>query len=252
VLILNAANAFESGNMFTAHFAGFDIPVANSIVMMWVIMAVMIGLSIIFTRNLKTIPAGKQNITETIVETITKFIKGNMGEHGRDFVPYFGTILLFLVFANAAGVFNIFPTAADMYKLTGFAFFEKIPEFSIDPPTKDLNITVTMALMTVSLVMLSGIRYKGIKGFLISFIKPVPVMLPFHVLDYGTRTISLSLRLFGNIVAGYIIMEMLYAGAIFVKPLVPLASFFFDIFDAGLQAYIFVFLSSVYISEAIE
>ncbi len=77
-------------------------------------------------------------------------------------------------------------------------------------------------------------------------------MLPFHVLDYGTRTISLSLRLFGNILAGYIIMEMLYAGAIFVKPIVPIASFFFDIFDACLQAYIFVFLSSVYISEAIE
>lgn len=77
-------------------------------------------------------------------------------------------------------------------------------------------------------------------------------MMPFHILDYGTRTLSLSLRLFGNILAGYIIMEILYASTIFIKPLVPIASFFFDIFDAGLQAYIFVFLSSVYISEAVE
>lgn len=249
---MDAAKAFESSDLFTIHIFGWDIPVANSIVMMWVIMAVLIILSILFTRSLKTVPTGKQNIAEIIVETVTKLLKSIMGHHGRDFVPYFGMILLFLGFANIAGVFSILPTASDMYKLTGLTFFEKLPEFSIDPPTKDLNITVTMALMTVSLVMLSGIKYKGIKGFLLGFFKPVPIMLPFHVLDYGTRTVSLSLRLFGNILAGYIIMEMLYAGSIFVKPVVPIASFFFDIFDACLQAYIFVFLSSVYISEAIE
>lgn len=249
---MDASKAFESSNLFTIHIGSLDIPVADSIVMMWIIMAVLIVLSIIFTRNLKTVPAGKQNIAEIIVETVTKLIKNIMGEHGRDFVPYFGTILLFLVFANVSGIFNIFPTAADLYKITGLGFFGGLPKFSIDPPTKDLNVTVTMALMTVSLVALSGIRYKGPKGFLLSFFKPVPIMLPFHLLDYGTRTVSLSLRLFGNILAGYIIMEMLYAGAIFAKPVVPIASFFFDIFDAGLQAYIFVFLSSVYISEAVE
>jgi F-type H+-transporting ATPase subunit a len=249
---MDASKAFESNNLFTIHIGNLDIPVANSIVVMWIIMAVLIILSILFTRNLKKIPTGKQNIAEIIVETVTKLLKGNMGPHGKDFVPYFGTILLFLVFANTAGLFNLLPTAEDMYKITGFTFFEKLPEFSIAPPTKDLNVTLTMALMTVSLVMLAGIKYKGIKGYLRSFVQPVPIMLPFHILDYGTRTISLSLRLFGNILAGYIIMEMLYAGAIFVKPVFPIASFFFDVFDAGLQAYIFVFLSSVYISEAIE
>jgi F-type H+-transporting ATPase subunit a len=111
---------------------------------------------------------------------------------------------------------------------------------------------LTMALMTVFLVAFSGVRYKGVKGFLKGFLSPSPVMLPFHILDYGTRTLSLSLRLFGNILAGFIIMELLYRGALFAAPLIPLASIFFDIFDAGLQAYIFVFLSSIYIAEAIE
>ena len=249
---MDAARAFESDNLFTIHAFGMNIPVADSIVMMWIIMAVLVVLSVLFTRNLKTVPTGRQNAAEAVVETVTKLIKGNMKHHAVDFVPYFGTILLFLAFANVAGIFNILPTAAELYKLTGLAFFDRLPEFSFDPPTKDLNITVTMALMTVGLVMLAGIRYKGPKGFLLSFFKPVPIMFPFHILDYGTRTASLSLRLFGNILAGYIIMEILYTGVIFVKPLIPLASFFFDIFDAGLQAYIFVFLSSVYISEAIE
>jgi F-type H+-transporting ATPase subunit a len=100
--------------------------------------------------------------------------------------------------------------------------------------------------------MIAGIKYKGFTGWLKSFIKPSPIMVPFHILDYGTRTVSLSLRLFGNILAGYIVVEMLYEGAIFVKPIIPIASAFFDMFDALLQAYIFVFLSSIYINEAIE
>lgn len=252
VLKLDTAKAFESGNLFTVHILGHNIPVADSIVMMWIIMAVIIILSVLFTRNLKAVPAGRQNIAEVTVETIGKLLKGNMGEHYKDFVPYFGTILLFLAFSNIVGIFNIFPTSADLYKMTGLAFFKNIPVFTVDPPTKDLNLTITMALMTVALVLLAGIKYKGIKGFLKSFLKPVPIMLPFHILDYGTRTLSLSLRLFGNILAGYIIIELLYAGSIFIKPILPLASLFFDIFDAGLQAYIFVFLSSVYIAESIE
>lgn len=161
---MDASKALESTNLFTLHIFKTAIPIANSIVMMWIIMAVLIVLSVIFTRNLKTIPSGKQNITEIVVETITKLIKSTMGRHGRDFVPYFGTILLFLVFANVAGVFNILPSASDMYKMTGLAFFKNLPAFTIDPPTKDLNITVTMALMTVGLVMLAGIKYKRHKG----------------------------------------------------------------------------------------
>lgn len=249
---MDAANVMKPNDLFSIDLFGLNFPISDSIVMMWIVMVVLIILAFVFTRNLKTIPEGKQNVVELVVDTISKLIKGNMGHHGKDFVPYFGTIILFLVFANTAGIFSILPTGEELYKITGIEFFEKLPRFSIIPPTKDLNITVTMALMTVSLVMVSGIRYKGITGWLKSFIKPSPVMLPFHILDYGTRTLSLSLRLFGNILAGFIIVELLYEGAFYIKPLIPVASAFFDLFDALLQAYIFVFLSSIYISEAIE
>jgi F-type H+-transporting ATPase subunit a len=251
-------NALESGNvmqpndLFSINLFGLVFPISDSIVMMWIIMAIIIVLALIFARNLKTIPTGKQNVVEIVVETVNKLIKGNIGHHWRPFAPYFGTILLFLVFANTIGVFNIFPTFEELYKWTGFEFFEKVSHFEIIPPTKDLNITLTMALMTVFLILFSGIRYKGFKGWLGSFLKPTPIMLPFHILDYGTRTLSLSLRLFGNILAGYIIVEMVYSASLAIKPVLPIASAFFDLFDAGLQAYIFVFLSSIYISEAIE
>lgn len=241
----------QSTDLFTIRLLGLEIPISNSIVMMWIVMAVIIILAAVLTRNLKTIPDGKQNVVEIIVELVEKLLSGSMGEHAKAFVPYFGTVLIFLAFANMAGIFNIFPTGEELYHLTGIEAFSKL-NFTIAPPTKDLNVTIAFALLTIFLILFSGIRYRGIKGWLKSFLEPVPVMLPFHILDYGTRTLSLSLRLFGNILAGYIIMEMLLEGTIFLLPIVPIASTFFDLFDAGLQAYIFVFLSSIYVREAIE
>lgn len=245
-------NAMKVNDLFSIHIFGLTFPISDSLIMMWIIMAVLIALAFLFTRNFKSIPTGKQNVTEIIVETINNMMKTNIGEHWKPFAPYFGTILLFLIFANVAELFDIIPTGQALSQITGNDAFAKLPSFAIISPTKDLNVTGTMALMTIGLVLFSGIRYKGVKGWLKSFIMPFPVMLPFHILDYGTRTLSLSLRLFGNVLAGYIIVEMLYQGSVFVKPLIPIASIFFDLFDAGLQAYIFVFLSSIYIAEAVE
>lgn len=249
---MDANNIMKPNDLFSIHVSGLTIPISDSIVMMWIVMAVLIILSLVFARNLKTIPKGKQNVVELIVDTVNNIVKGNLGHHWKSFAPYFGTILLFLVLSNMAGLFSVLPTAEELYKLTGNEFFEGLPQFSIAAPTKDLNITLGMALMSVVLVLFAGIRFRGVKGWLHGFLEPSPVMAPFHVLDYATRTLSLSLRLFGNMLAGYIIVEMVYEATVFIKPILPLASFFFDIFDAILQAYIFVFLSSIYIKEAIE
>jgi F-type H+-transporting ATPase subunit a len=249
--VLDLNNPIQSADLFTFKLFGQTIPVSNSTVMMWIIMAVLIVLSLVFTRNLKTIPKGRQNVAEIVVETINKILKGNMGGHGRDFAPYFGTVLLFLIVSNMSGILDIIPTGEDLYRITGNRAFESF-NFTFTPPTKDFNVTLAFAVMTVLLVLFAGIRYKGFAGWLKSFVKPTPIMLPFHILDYATRTLSLSLRLFGNILAGFIIMEMVYAGSVFLLPIMPIASGFFDLFDAGLQAYIFVFLSSIYVREAIE
>lgn len=249
---MDASTIMNPNDLFSIDIFGITIPISDSIIVMWIVMAVLIILSLIFVRNLKTIPQGKQNVLEIIIETINNLVKGTLGHHWKDFAPYFGTVLLFLVFANMAGIFSILPTGEELYKLTGIEFFEKLPNFAIVAPTKDLNITIGIALLSVFLVLFSGIKYRGVKGWLQAFLKPSPVMLPFHILDYGTRTLSLSLRLFGNMLAGYIIVEMIYEASIFAKPVLPLASIFFDLFDAVLQAYIFVFLSMIYIKETVE
>lgn len=249
---MESGNVMATHTIFNINLFGISIPVSDSIIMMWFVMLIIIVLAFIFTRNLKTVPTGKQNVTEIIVETINNLIKGNIGHHWRPFAPYFGSILIFLVFANTITLFNIFPSFEQLYGWTGLEFFERLSGFEFIPPTKDYNVTLTMALMTIVIVLFSGIIYKGFGGWLKSFVKPTPIMLPFHIMDYGTRTLSLSLRLFGNILAGFIIVELLYHAILPVKILIPIGSFFFDIFDALLQAYIFVFLSTIYISEAIE
>ena len=237
---------------FTIHLGKLDIPITETIVVMWIISLVIILLSIWLVRPKKftKVPKGKQLVVESFINVFGNILKGTMGEKNyKKFIPYYGTIFLFLIFANTSAIFNFIPSAKLVEHWTGH-----LPErwLQLEPPTADLNIPLTLALMSICLIPLAAIRFKGIKGFFKNFLHPTPVMLPFNVLDYVTRTMSLSLRLFGNILAAVVIMDLLYAGALFVKPIVPIASAFFDVFDAGLQAYIFIFLSSVYVAEAIN
>lgn len=244
-------NVMEQNVIFKIHVFGQTIPITSTIITMWIVMAVMLLLAYIFTRKLKTIPEGKQNVAELIVETINNTAKENIGHHWRDFAPYFGSIFIFLVAANMSPLFSIIPKGEQLYHITGLKFFEHWPNYSIIAPTTDLNVTATMGAMSILLVLFSSIRYKGVGGWLKGFAKPNPVMIPFNIMDYGTRFLSLSLRLFGNLLASFIVMELVISH---VQPLIlaPVAGFFFDMFDACLQAFIFVFLSAFYIREAIE
>lgn len=242
---------FHHQVMFTISLGKLKVPVTDTIVVMWIIMAVIIILALVLVRPKKfqKVPRGKQLVAETIVSGIGSIIGPNMGKRYKDFIPYFGTVLIFLIFANIASIFNLIPSAALMQHWTGNTYS---PWLQIEPPTSDLNIPLVLSVMTIFLIPLSAIKYKGLKGYGKNFLKPTPIMLPFNILDYVTRTLSLTLRLFGNVFAGVVIMDLLYAGSVFIKPIVPIASGFFDLFDAGLQAYIFVFLSSIYLGEAIE
>jgi F-type H+-transporting ATPase subunit a len=213
---------------------GYHLKLFDSIIVMWIVMAIMIIGALILRKNLKTVPTGKQNILEAIVDFVNNFSKDMMHHHWRPYAPYFGTLLIFLAISNIISIFNFIP----------------IPNFHISPPTKDINVTATMAIMSIVLVLVSGIRYKKFSGWLKSFVEPFPVVLPFKILDYFVRPLSLCLRLFGNILAAFTIMELIYSAVPLVIP--SFVSIYFDLFDGLLQAYIFVFLTSLYIHEAIE
>ena len=227
--------AMSSHTMFTITLFGQKIPVSDIVVSMWVIMAVMIVLAIFLTRKLTLVPGKKQNVAEVIVEFVNNMVKDAVGaHHWKAFAPYLGTIMLFLVLANTVSIFNIIPGE----------------HFKLRPPTRNINVTVCMALMTICVVIYAGIRYKKFSGWLKSFVKPIPIMLPFNILEYAIKPTSLALRLFGNILGAFIVMELLYMALPVFAPAV--FSIYFDLFDGILQAYVFMFLSSLYIAEALE
>lgn len=241
------SKAMSPHGLMGINLFGLQLYITDTIVLMWFVMILIAVFVFIFTRNLKKVPEGKQNIIEMFVEFIQKFSNDNIGHHGKHFYQYLGTIILFLAFSNSISIFNILPVGDILTFLTGN---ENFKELAIRPPTRDINLTVTMALMSILIVLFSGIRFKGLKGWLHSHIEPVPIILPFKIMDYFVRPLSLSMRLFGNILGAFIVMELLY----FAMPLVLPAAFsiYFDIFDGMLQAYVFVFLTSLYIAEAIE
>ena len=121
--------------------------------------------------------------------------------------------------------------------------------FGFKPPTKDLNVTIALAVMSIILIEYSGIHKLGLKGWLKSFTQPVVIITPINILEIFIRPFSLCLRLFGNVLGAFIIMELI---KIVVPIAVPVAaSLYFDIFDGLIQAYVFVFLTSLYIREMV-
>ena len=196
-------------------------------VVTWIIMAVLTLLSVLLVRNLKVENPGKKQLAlEAFIGFLDDFFTGILGKDGKPYIPYLITVALYIGCANLIGLF-------------GFK-----------PPTKDLNVTAGLAIMSIVLVEVAGIRAKGTKGWLKSFAKPVAIIAPLNVMELVIRPLSLCMRLFGNVLASYIIMELIDA----VCPIViPLAfSAYFDIFDGFIQAYVFVFLTSLFINEAIE
>lgn len=209
----------------------FTLPVlggiSESVVVTWIIMAVLVIVSIFLTRGLKIENPGKvQLMLESAIGWAQDFFEGIIGKQNRRYIPYLITVLLFLGVSNTIA-------------LLGFK-----------PPTKDLNVTAALAIMSMCLIEFSGIRKNGLKHWVKHFASPVPVVAPIMVLEVVIRPLSLCMRLFGNMLAGFVVMELL-------KTLVPLlipipVSFYFDIFDGLLQAYVFVFLTALFMNEEME
>jgi F-type H+-transporting ATPase subunit a len=221
---------------------GAEIPVTETVIVSWVVMFVLILASFIFTRRLKVIPTGAQTILETGVEFLNNFAKNQFGSFAKFLGPYMGSLFLFLLLSNIIAIIS-------PLELKAFGF-EFVPPFEIRPPTRDINVTAALAVISILLVLICGFAARGFVGWFRQLLHPLPLMLPFNLMDYGTRLISLALRLFGNILGGYVLMNM-------IEKLLPIAlpavlSLYFDFFDGLMQAGIFVFLTSLYIAEAVK
>jgi F-type H+-transporting ATPase subunit a len=223
---------------FTIRAFGLSIPISDTMVSMWIVMAVLIVGAFLLTRRLRDVPSKPQILLEAFVGFVNHFAEENLGHHGKTFAAFLGTIFLFLIAANLAPM------------LTPIGGFGYEPSFIIKPLTRDINVTAGFAVMVIVTVFVSGVVIKGPAGWFKGLFKPSPIMLPFNLLEYLIKPLSLALRLFGNILGAYIIMQLIEAVAPIAFP--PVAGLYFDLFDGLIQAVVFSFLSTIYVAEAIE
>jgi len=224
--------------VFTVKAFGLAVPISDTVVATWIVMAVLVLSSFLLTRRLMDVPGKAQSLVEGLVAFANKFTEDNIGHEGRRFVPFIGTVFLFLCVANLLPM------------LTPVGGFGYEPPFAIKPLTRDINVTSALAVLTMAVVVFSALRSKGLKGFLRSFARPMAFMAPFNALEYAVKPLSLSLRLFGNVLGAFIIMQL--AEIVMPVGLPPILGLYFDLFDGLVQAVVFGFLSAVYVAEAIE
>ena len=223
---MNALTAALKEELNVEMISVFGLQIPESVVVSWGIMAFLVLGSILLTRNLRVNHITKrQAILETAVTFLNDFFCGLLGEKGKRYVPYLMSVALYIACSNLIGVFGI------------------------KPPTKDLNVTAALALMSIVLIEYSGIRARGGVGFLKSLTAPTPIMTPMNILEIAIRPTSLCMRLFGNVLGAFVIMELI---KLVVPVFVPaIFSLYFDLFDGLIQTYVFVFLTSLFMKESL-
>lgn len=218
-------------------FADGKVFITETVLFGMIVAVVLIVLAFFLTSRLEKVPRGKQIIAETIVDFIYNLVGNNMGKHNLRFAPYIGTLIIYLVFCNATGLFGVRPVTADV------------------------NITFAMSTITFMVIQASSIRANGLLGYGKHMCKPYPFMLPLNIIEQISLPVSLGFRLFGNITGGMIIMAMaftalghachsLHLPIPILEAVIPLPlNLFFDVFEPVLQAYIFTMLTMTFLAK---
>ena len=200
--------------------------VTETVTTTWLIMILLTVFGWVSTRVLDEKPAPLQNVVEMFVESIQNLTVSSMGPDKLGFAPYMGTLALYILAANLAGL------------------------FALRPPTADLNTTMALSLITFISIHYYGMKRKGVIEYFKEFARPMPLLLPLNIIGELSTPISLSFRLFGNMLGGVIIMYLVYQLIPFALPVLP--HIYFDLFAGVLQTFIFVMLSMVFISLAMD
>ena len=225
----------EVGKHFYWNIAGFLVH-GQVLVVIWFVIAILLVFAVLGSSNASRIPHGWQNFMESALDFTTDIAKNQLGESFyREWVPFISTLFLFIFGCNWAG-------AVIPWKLI------QLPEGEFAAPTNDINTTVALALLTSFSYFYAGLSKKGL-GYFKRYIAPIPLLLPINILEDFTKPLSLSFRLFGNVLADELTITVLTS---LVPLVVPLPIMALGIFAGSVQALIFSTLAAAYIAEALE
>ena len=208
------------------HFAGFTFHM-DTLYMTWLTMAIVLLVAFLATRSLSIVPHSRwQNFIELIAVGIMEQIEASIGPKGRLIAPLLITLFLFIMLSNWLGL---------------------VPGFT--SPTNDINTTLGLALMVASLSHIVGMINKGVFSYLGHFFKPSILFFPINMVEEISKPVTLAARLFGNILAGEILIVIL---SILVPYVIPTAWLAFSVFVGIVQALIFTIMSMSYLSNALK
>jgi F-type H+-transporting ATPase subunit a len=223
------------GKHFYWNLAGFLVH-GQVFVVIWFVFAILLTFAFLGSSNAERIPHGFQNFMESAVEFVTDIAKDQLGESFyKEWIPFIGTLFFFIFGCNWAGA--IIP-----WKLI------ELPEGEFAAPTNDINTTVALALLTSLAYFYAGLSKKGL-GYFKRYVEPIPLLLPINILEDFTKPLSLSFRLFGNVLADELTITVLTS---LVPLVIPLPIMLLGIFAGSVQALIFSTLAAAYIAEALE
>lgn len=230
-LLISADGAFTvNGPLVVCSFELFGVTwnLTESIIVQWVVILILLVLMLILSHKLEVIPkTRRQVLAEWIVTFVKDMVETAMGPKYRGYTAYMGAVLFFLMLNNLMSLLGL------------------------RNPTADVSVTGAVAIITFCMTQINRARTGKLKGILHSFIEPMPFMLPFNIIGELANPVSQALRMFGNITAGMVISGLIYYSLGNFAILIPaVASLYFDIFSAVIQAYIFVMLSMTYIAGA--
>ncbi|MBW4699044.1 MAG: F0F1 ATP synthase subunit A [Aphanocapsa lilacina HA4352-LM1] len=225
--------AVEVGKHLTWQLGPLSVH-GQTMITTWVVMLLLIGLTFIGTRKLQRVPSGLQNFLEYAYDLLASIARNQIGEKQyRAWVPLIGTIFLFVLFANWLGQLPL-------------RLFH-IPEGELASPTNDINTTVALSLIALVSYIYAGLRKSGLGYFKHYF--ESPILAAVWVLEFFTRPLSLSIRLFGNILAEELVVAVLI---LLVPILVPVPLMILFLLTGAIQALVFSTLTASYVGEAVE
>lgn len=212
------------------NFFGQEVYFTTTHVSLLIICSALILFAVIVRSKLKDTdgkPGALQNVAELIVEMLDGMVRNSMGTKGKPYRNYIGTLFMFLLVSNLSGLLGL------------------------RPPTADYGVTLGLGLITFFIVQTNNIRYNKLGAFTDLF-KPLPFLFPINFIGEIATPISLSLRLFGNVLAGTVIMALIYGLLSKIAFLWPgVLHVYFDIFSGAIQAYVFCMLTMVFVGNKI-
>lgn len=223
---------FSIHHLLAYQFMGQTVYITTSHVCMFIIIVCIMIFALAARRKMlhaDEIPTGFQNAVELIVETLQGFVNSSMGKHGKKYMNYVGTLFFFVFLSNISGLFGL------------------------RPPTADYGTTFSLALITFVMIQYNNIKYNKIGAFTGLF-QPLWFLFPINLIGEIATPVSMSLRLFGNVMAGTVMMALYYGLLpVFAKLGIPAAlHVYFDLFSGAIQAYVFCMLTMVFVTDKIE